>query len=408
MGATISFEQRRARLVERHFLDQRTNTIDGVAEALVGLHSSDPISVYLALWARLDEVTPEEITHELYEQRSLLRLHAMRRTLFVAPVDLAVTMSAACTEGYLAREHTKLATLIAGQGVCAAGDEAAFVQRTCAATLAALRARGSATTAELGVDVPDLAKKVSYAPGTRWGASMGIAARIMFLLAAEGRIARGKPLGSWVASQYRWTPIETVLGGDLPRRDPEAARVDLSRHWLAAYGPGTRVDLQWWSGWTKRHTTAALEDASATPVEVEAEDGSPAAAWVLPGDDIDPPESMHEPCVRLLPGLDPTIMGWKQRHWYVGDHGRELFDRNGNAGPTIWIDGRVVGAWVQAANGEILTHVLDEHDHGLATLRLVHEQAAALQVWLGDTRITHRFRSPLELDLARRHATDAR
>jgi len=405
MGVTISVEQRRARLVERHFLAQRTNTIEDVAAALVGLHSSDPISVYLALWARLD-VTPAEISHVLYGQRSLLRLHAMRRTLFVAPIDLAVTMSAACTQGYLAREHTKLATLIAGQGVCPPGDEAAFVERTCAATLAVLRTRGSATTSELGVDVPDLTKKVSYAPGTKWGTSMSIAARIMFLLAAEGRIARGKPLGSWVASQYRWTPIETVLGDELPDRDPVAARADLARHWLASYGPGTSVDLQWWSGWTKRQTTAALEDVSATPVEVESEDGSSSPAWVLPGDETDPRQSRHETCVRLLPGLDPTIMGWKQRHWYVGDRGSELFDRNGNAGPTIWVDGRAVGAWVQAANGEILTHVLDEHDHDPATLQLVHEQAAALQAWLGDTRITHRFRSPLELDLARRHAAD--
>ena len=39
-------------------------------------------------------------------------------------------------------------------------------------------------------------------------------------------------------------------------------------------------------------------------------------------------------------------MGWKNRAWYLGDlakFGGPVFDTNGNAGPTIWVDGRVVG-----------------------------------------------------------------
>ncbi len=45
----------------------------------------------------------------------------------------------------------------------------------------------------------------------------------------------------------------------------------------------------------------------------------------------------------LLPGLDPTTMGGSSDDWYVTDDVAVLvFDRNGNAGPTIWVDG-VVG-----------------------------------------------------------------
>ena len=38
------------------------------------------------------------------------------------------------------------------------------------------------------------------------------------------------------------------------------------------------------------------------------------------------------PGLALLPVLDPTVMGWKERDFYLGGHGPALFDRNGNAG----------------------------------------------------------------------------
>ena len=68
-----------------------------------------------------------------------------------------------------------------------------------------------------------------------------------------------------------------------------------------------------------------------------------------------------EPWVALLPGLDPTTMGWKRRDWYLPPgHVPLLFDRNGNAGPAVWVDGRIVGGWVQRRNGEIATRLLDD------------------------------------------------
>ena len=67
-----------------------------------------------------------------------------------------------------------------------------------------------------------------------------------------------------------------------------------------------------------------------------------------------------KPWVALLPSLDPTTMGWKERDWYLGDHGPALFDRNGNAGPTVWVDGRIVGGWAQRATGEVVYELLED------------------------------------------------
>jgi len=102
--------------------------------------------------------------------------------------------------------------------------------------------------------------------------------------------------------------------------------------------------------------------------------------------------------VALLPGLDPTVMGWQQREFYLGDHGARLFDRNGNAGPTVWVDGRVVGGWAQRPSGEVVTCLLE--DVGAHAVELVAAEAAALATWFDGVSVTPRFRTPLERELS--------
>ncbi len=74
----------------------------------------------------------------------------------------------------------------------------------------------------------------------------------------------------------------------------------------AAVGPGTTTDIKWWTGWTVRNTRAALAKLDA--VEVDLDDGP---GWLL-ADDLDPVEPVSN-WVALLPGLDSTVMGSKER-----------------------------------------------------------------------------------------------
>ncbi|MEL6894437.1 MAG: crosslink repair DNA glycosylase YcaQ family protein, partial [Actinomycetota bacterium] len=97
---------------------------------------------------------------------------------------------------------------------------------------------------------------------------------------------------------------------------------------------------------------------------------------------------------RLLPGLDSSTMGWKQRAWYVDDTpAAELFDRNGNAGPTIWVDGRVVGAWTQRADGAVVSEFVDEVSDD--AFELIDLEARRLAGWLGDVRVKWRYPTPI-------------
>ncbi len=92
-------------------------------------------------------------------------------------------------------------------------------------------------------------------------------------------------------------------------------------------------------------------------------------------------------------------MGWKARDWYLDPgHVPRLFDRSGNIGPTVWWNGRIIGGWAQRADGEIVWRLLTD-DGGREAASAVADEAARLAAWVGEVRVTPRFRTPLEREL---------
>ena len=381
----IDVAERRARLAVRHHLACPAPDVATAAADLVGLHSSDPVSVYLSAWSRVGGFEVADLEEALYERRSLVRLLGMRRTMFVVPRGLAAVIDAACTRALAPAERRRLFKLIGDQRIDPHPDR--WLAKVTERTLSALRERGQATARELAAAVPELTARLSFGEGRTWAGTVGLSTRLLFLLATEARIVRGRPRGTWISSQYRWAATADWLDGGLPALEPEAARAELVRRWLAAFGPGTLTDLAWWTGWSQRQTRQAL--AAAGAVEVDLETGT---GYVL-ADDLEP-VAQPDGWVALLPALDPTVMGWKERSWYLGDHQERLFDRNGNAGPTVWADGRIVGGWAQRADGTIAVELLDSV---LPSVQgMVAAEAERLRAWLAGTVITPRFRTPLE------------
>ena len=153
--------------------------------------------------------------------------------------------------------------------------------------------------------------------------------------------------------------------------------------------------MTWWTGLTKTKTRASLGRLGAREVELV---GAPETGYALPDDDLDT-VAVDQPVVALLPGLDSTTMGWKQRSWYVDDdQSVGVFDRNGNAGPTIWVDGAVVGAWTQRPDGEIATELLV--DVGTDVCQGIDADAERLAAWLGDVRVRWRYPTSMTKRLA--------
>jgi hypothetical protein len=394
----IGAGERRARLAVRHRLAPGTAAADPVsaARSLVAVHATDPSSVYLGLLARMaGGGTLSDVARALYDERSLIRLLAMRRTVFVTTLDTAPVLQAACSQAVAGRERRKFLAMLAeaeteaesesgsAAGVGVGVDPERWLSEVEQAALAALTARGEATAAELAADDPRLRVQLVLARGKSYEGRQAVGSRVLFLLAAQGHVVRGRPRGSWTSSQYRWAPLRGWLPDGLDGWETAAAEVELARRWLAAYGPATVEDLRWWTGWTKTQVRRVLTALAPAEVDLDGEPG------IVGADDLEPtPEA--EPWVALLPALDSTPMGWQQRDWFLGIHADRVFDRTGNVGPTVWCDGRVVGGWGQDPDGQVICRF--EEDVGAQAVAAAAAQAQRLTGILGDVRLTARAR----------------
>jgi hypothetical protein len=383
----VTDAERRARLTTRHHLapSAKASDVVALAERLMGLHATDPATVYLAAAARLPKPSIAEVERALYDDRTLVRTLGMRRTLFVVPVDLVPVVQAAVTDALVPGERKRTARMIEENGI--ARDGARWLREVEKETLAAIESRGEATGTELAKAVPRLRKQIPYGEGKKWAGKMGMTTRVLFLLSCEQRVVRGRPEGSWTSTRYRWAPMSAWVPEGFPSLKPDEARAELARRWLAAFGPGTLKDIKWWTGWSLGQTRQAV--GTLDTVDVELDEGR--VGIVLAGDDE--PVRSPKPAAALLPSLDPTVMGWTEREWYLGAHKPALFDGAGNAGPTVWWDGRIVGGWIQRKDGEVVWRLLE--DVGRDGARAVEEEAARLQTWLGGTFVVPQFPTPL-------------
>jgi hypothetical protein len=392
----IGIQERRTRIGRRHRLAASWQAADPLqaAESMVVLHATDPATVHLSVAARVPGSEVAGTERALYDERTLIRMLGMRRTIFVSPTRFAPVIQAACTDDIAIKQRKLLVKHLTEAGI--GGDvEAAgkWLRAVEESTATALTLRGSATANELSADEPRLRSRLAMAVGKTYAAQPYVTSRVLFQLAAEGRIVRGRPLGTWLSGQHQWAPAEKWLPGGLGNKpSAEEARERLAEAWLKAFGPGTAADLQWWSGWTMGQTRKALTALAAVEVDLDG-----AIGYVLPGDEA--PEAQVEPWVAFLPALDPTPMGWKERDWYLGEHKARIFDNTGNVGPTVWADGRIVGGWGQPESGEVRFKLLE--DVGAETTAAIEAEAAKWTSWLAGVRVTPRFRSPLEKSLSR-------
>jgi hypothetical protein len=360
-----------------------------VVQDLVALHATDPASVYLSVAART-ELRPDDLSRALYDERTLIRMLGMRRTMFVVPTRNASAVQHSSSDAVAERLRRRLVKELAA----ILDDPADWLAAVEDSVVGLLRERGGSTALALSRAEPRLRTKLVISEGKAYGGPASIASRVLNLMSSEGRIVRGRPGGQWSGSQYEWAPVEKWLPGGVPRLEPDVAQVEMVRLYLSRFGPATLGDVAWWTGWNLGDTRKALSQLDTAVVGLDGELGH-----VL-GSDI---ESVTEPAswIALLPALDPTSMGWYVRDWYLPPECRvALFDRTGNIGPSIWCDGRIVGGWAQRPDGTVVWRLLQ--DIGRDLTAAVAAEAERLAGWMGEVRVIPKFRTPLEMELAGR------
>ncbi len=379
--------ERRARLVRRHGLDPGERAADVVeaARRMVCLHATDPATVYLSAWARVEGMRVTDLEDALYERRSLVKHLAMRRTLFVFPRELLPAAQAGASDRVAGAERRRLIGQVEKAELHVDGER--WLEGAGAKVLAALAGGREATSTELREEIAALEGAISFGGGKKWGGDTPVGPRVLTTLAAAGRVLRASNDGRWTTSRPRWAAADAWLGERLEPMATDAGVRALVEAWLRAFGPGTEIDIKWWLGSTLKAVRTALAELEA--VEVELDDAG--RGYVL-ADDLEPTEPTKG-SVALLPGLDPTTMGWIERDWYLGPHREHLFDRNGNAGPTAWLDGRVVGGWRQGPDCQVELQLLERLPG--AARRELEAEAARFGEWLDGTRVAPRFPSPL-------------
>ena len=386
----VSDRQRRSRLGRRHALASRVGSVEQAVESVVCLHATESPSVYLSVHARADATTGD-LERALYDDRTVAKQLAMRRTVFTFPRDLLPAVWGSASDRVAGQLTARLAKEVESNGIARNGS--AWLTRTSKAVLRTLAQDGPATTAELRERIPSLARRIELAPGKSYGGNFPIASRLLGAIAAGGKIMRGSNAGDWRLSRPRWTLTEDWLGEPVRHLPPDEGYRALVERWLARFGPGTETDLVWWLGATKGAVRRALGELAA--VEVALEHG--ATGYVLPDDLDDEPEP--DPWAALLPVLDPTTMGWKERGFYLAaDDAAQLFDRNGNAGTTAWWNGRIVGCWVQDPDGVVSVHLLG--DVGSEARGALELEAERLSSWLAGLRISTVYPSPAAMAAA--------
>jgi hypothetical protein len=257
-----------------HLRQRLGRAVPDPAEALrgvVAVYSSHPTAP-LSLLGRSRAFTGEDL-NEMEERREMLRLPAMRQSIFLLPADTAPRVFAATR---LPLEKHAWRLRYAGMS----WDGYKGLKRR---VLAHAREpiSGSALRKTLGMDQSLLT--------------------VLRVMTHEGVMIR---LGASLRTDnLRYVATEAWLGHPLEEADPERSLEWLAGEYLRSYGPARAEDFAWWSGVPKRRSRAALANADVVDV---------GESLLLPSDLLgafERVEPVDDGPVDVLPKWDAYTMG---------------------------------------------------------------------------------------------------
>ena len=361
--------------VRRHHLARRaprTALVDIVRD-VCGVQAQLMSAAEIALWARVRNLTRDDVERALWRDRTLLKTRCMRGTVHLVPAADFPTLQGGVRRTLVVRITERW---MARRGVTAA------VEAAIDATLEAL-AGGPLTRADINERVVGrLGSAARQWTEGGWGVVRDrksyVPSWILGYACQRGLLCFGPNRGaeSTFVRLRSWVP--TVR--EVPA---EVAEAELLRWYLRAYGPATPHDFVTWSGLAMAHArrirAAVGEDA--TEIDV---DGSPR---VVLRADLDALASgwAGVPVVRLLPSFDPYLLGHRDKgHLVAAAHYKRVYRSQGWLSPVVLVNGRAVGVWSYRRKGERLHMDIDPFEKVSRAVRSdIEAEAADLGRFLG-------------------------
>lgn len=264
----------------------------------------------------------EDLERILYQKKDLVRMPYVRCTVFLLGKDwVPIAHTATSRIVTLARERF-------GSYLGVTAEEYDSMSR---AILGLLRGKGMTTRdikKAMGADVP--------------------VSPIVSRMCDEGLLVRGEPRGRWRSNIHTYHRFDEYLPDlRLDQMDEGRARTQVVERYLASFGPASVSDIVWWSRFTKKEIVHILEGFEDDLIHVDV-GGMRHELITLRSEEpvLRSKEGQETHSLRLLPVLDPYLMGYKERErFFKKDLHDRIYDRGGNATSTIMLDGRVVGVW---------------------------------------------------------------
>jgi uncharacterized protein YcaQ len=331
-AASLSWDQVLAWRLRRQFLESRAPKDQALAvtAAIGGLHAQVMSSAELTLWARVEHFDREMVKTALWEDRSLVKVWAMRGTLHLLPSDEYPIWQAAASyrRNYYTNAWLKYFQ-VTREELDLILDSIGEVLRGNILTREELSAAVAAKTGD-----PALGEHVQGS----WGS-------LLKPPAYRGVLCFGPSLGQKV----RFTRPDEWLP-NWQSANPEEARNIVTRRYLAAYGPATRDELRLWWGASAGEANKMIAglDGEVATVDIE---GIPALA--LAQDLLEIEASSLGRSVKLLPAFDQYVLAAPRAQARVIRKGvsKRIYRNQGWISPVLLINGQMSGVWRHERKG---------------------------------------------------------
>jgi hypothetical protein len=323
MSALSPAETRQLRLRAQRLLLMRDGAPSDAAELLrdlCGVQAQEPLAALLAVQVRSRSLLASQVGRLRVQERAIVRTWCMRGTLHLLAIEDLGWLLPLLGPEFVRKSRRRYAQLGLDEATCATAVRAIRI---------VLGDRGPMTRAELAGHLAELGIPAEGQAPYHLLRRAGLEGVICF-----GPDREGEPTYVALAD---WAPSDGSLA-------KEAALAELARRYLAAYGPARPEDLATWSGLSLRTARAGFESIQAELLELDLS-GTP--AWLprthKPWLDEPPPDGI---VVRLLPGYDPYLLGYRGRDLTVPQQfAKRVHPGGGLLRPTLLVNGRAAGIW---------------------------------------------------------------